>query len=165
MTLIFFTFLLFSECLSFSENMFYNQKNSYLGRSWQVVTLFLDFFDADSGTPGMIYSLALALTGSVRKWAVDMPSSEATTTQLCVSSGHTGCRLPAFPLEQGALLCQPKPAVPWVSALPLTSAPCLQNQQGASDGWQPFQSWVFGSGFSSDWQAPSQQPLVPFPKL
>lgn len=143
--------------------MFYNQKNRYLGRNWQVVTLFLDCFDEDSGTPGVIYGLAF--TGSVRKWAVNMASSEATTTQLCVSSGHIGCRLLAFPLEQGALFCQPKPAIPWVSALPSTSASCIQNQQGASGWWQPFQSRVFGSELSSDWQVPSQQPLLPFPKL
>ena len=45
MTFIFY-FLLFSEFPHFSENVsFYSQKNSYLKRNWQIVTLFLDFFD------------------------------------------------------------------------------------------------------------------------
>lgn len=165
MTFVFY-FLLLPERFYFSVNiLFYNQKSSSLGRNWQVVTLSLDFFDEDSGTPGAFYKLALTLTGRVGKCVANMPSSEATETQLRVFSGHTCCRLPAFPLKQGALFCQPKSAVPWVSALPSTSASCIQNQQGASDWWQPFQSLVFGSRFSSARQAPSQQPLVPFPKL
>lgn len=83
----------------------------------------------------------------------------------CVSLPDKCWRLPASLSTQRAPFCQLRLACPWVLTLPPTSASYIQEQQGASAQGQLFQSLLFGSRFSSDRQAPSQQPLVSFPKL
>lgn len=94
------------------------------------------------------------------------PAQRPPKTSLCVSSWRlTRCRLPASPLEQGALCCQPKPTLPWVhgSALRLgLSHPEPARSLGLVAAISKAGIWL---RFSSDGQTPSQQPRVPFPKL
>ena len=163
-------FLTFFDFLNFSTFLWtfhFIIRKSYLKRNRQTVTLFLDFFLIRTSKvlewPASYWWFSLEGWGS-RLWTCLSP--EAIKSQpMCLFLARyvLGCQLL---LWNKALFSanrnQPSPGSP---ALPSTSAFCIQNQQGASDWWQPFQSLLFGSRFSSDGQAPSQQLLLPFPKL
>lgn len=143
---------------------FYGQKNRPVKKKLAGCDPSSSFFKrGQRDASNAIGQPAAILTNGVAKWVADMPAKRPPKPA-CVSPLGTysaGCQL--F-LWSGSFL-------PTQTSRPLgpssasNSVSCIQNQQGASDWWQPFQSLVLGPSFSSDWQAPSQQPLVPFPKL
>ena len=159
MTFIFY-FLLFSEFPHFSENVsFYSQKNSYLKRNWQIVTLFLDFFDQDIGTLGVTCQLVVILTARVGKWVVTLPSPEATKSQpMCLFWAHT---LQVANFSSGTR----SSFLPTETSHPLGLQLCLQPQpfasrtsKGPQIGGSHFKDWYLAPGSHLTGRLPPSNP-------